>query len=54
MGPTARSEGPRIQPMFNLDTIRTREYDWLHTEGDLPAAAFAKPVWAAKARQLKP
>jgi hypothetical protein len=49
--PTAQGGGARHQPMMSWDTVRTREYDWLHTEGDLPADAFAKPAWAEKAKQ---
>lgn len=43
-------EVARSQPMAGWDTIRTREYDWLQTEGDVPPETFAKPAWAARAK----
>lgn len=43
-GPVSRN------PPMSLDVVRTREYDWVHTEGDLPSDRFARPPWAAKAK----
>lgn len=44
--PAAQGGGPRVQPMMSWDTVRTRDYDWLHAEGELAPGTFARPGWA--------
>lgn len=48
MGPGQVSGGvARSAPMPGWDMVRTQDFDWLHTEGDLPPDTFAKPAWAS-------
>lgn len=40
-------EAARNVPM-GWDRVTTQDFDWLHTEGELPPDTFAKPAWAEK------
>jgi hypothetical protein len=47
MGPGPGGGIARSAPMTGWDRVRTQDFDWLHTEGDLPPEMFAKPAWAS-------
>jgi hypothetical protein len=46
---TVQGGAARNVPM-GWDVVRTEEYNWLRTEGELPADTFAKPAWASRAK----
>ena len=50
LGPGGREGGPRVQPMFTQDLVRTRDYDWISAGEPPPAGAFARPAWADRAK----
>lgn len=51
MGPgQVRGGVARGAPMASWDRVRTQDFDWLHTEGDLPPETFSKPAWASRAK----